>query len=110
MESKFNYSLTDLAETDLNSIVSYISFTLLNPNAAANFLNKFVSVIEEIKLFPQSGAIVENEMLPNIEVRQKNVGNYILFYTIDYDESVFYVLSVIFSKRDMNEVFNKIGL
>ena len=79
MTSKYQYHFTKKEEADLDEILSYISIELSNPDAASSFLKDLQTVIDSICAIPKMGRIVENEFLPDREVRKSLVGNYILF-------------------------------
>ena len=49
------------AKKDLIDIYDYISNTLCNNKAAVRLLNKFNDKFEEIKIFPKSGPLINNE-------------------------------------------------
>lgn len=63
MASKFGYQLTKRAKSDLDGIVSYIAIDLANPQAASDFVDKLQDNIEEARVFPESGSLVDNEFL-----------------------------------------------
>ena len=79
MNSRFQYRFSKKAEADLDEILSYISIELSNPDAASGFLKDLQTVIDSICAIPKIGRIVENEFLPDREVRKSLVGNYILY-------------------------------
>ena len=76
MNSRFQYRFSKKAEADLDEILSYISIELYNPDAASSFLKDLQTVIDSICAIPKMGRIVENEFLPDREVRKSLVGNY----------------------------------
>ena len=78
MASEYTYLLTQKAEADLDGIVSYLSLELANAKAASDFMDKLQDVIEETLLFPLSGSLVNNEFLPDTEVRINVIGNYLV--------------------------------
>ena len=63
MASKFGYRLTKRAESDLDGIVSYIAIDLANLQAASDFVDKLLYNIEEARVFPENGSLVDNEFL-----------------------------------------------
>ena len=64
----------------MDEIVSYIAAELANPQAAADFVARLQKIINETRSFPESGTQVNNEFLPDIGLRKKNVDNYIMYY------------------------------
>lgn len=110
MASKFGYRLTQKAESDLDGIVSYIAVKLLNPPAASDFVNKLQENIEEARNFPESGSLIYNDFLQAENVRKKLVGNYIMYYLPDTREKIIYILRIVYSKRNMDEILKKLDV
>ena len=96
MSSNYQYHFTKKAETDLDEILSYISIELSNPDAAASFLKDLQTVLTSICSVPKIGRIVENEFLPDKEIRKSLVGNYVLYYLPDTEEKSIYVLRILY--------------
>lgn len=109
MESKWGYKLTRKANTDLDEIVRYITTDLSNPKAATDFVDKLLDAIEEARLFPESGSLVFNEYLPNMDIRRKLVGNYIMYYLPDFGEETVYILRIVYGRRDMDEIMRQMN-
>lgn len=110
MDCEFDYRLTELAESDLDEIAAYIANTLCNRTAAISFLEIFQKKVEEIRLFPESGAPVENELVSFAEVRKKNVGNYILYYIPDMENRIVYILRIIYGRRNLQEILQTLNI
>ncbi len=107
MESKWGYHLTHKADAYLDDIVGYIAVELANPTAVSNFVGKLQGAIEEVRSFPESGSLVINEFLSNIEVRKKLVGNYIMYYLPDSNEKMIFILRIVYGKRNMDEILRQ---
>ncbi len=110
MVSKFGYRLTKRAESDLDEIVSYIAIELENPQAASNFVNKLQANIEEARVFTESGSLVHNEFLQVENIRKKLIGNYIMYYLPNRKEKMIYILRIVYSKRNMDEILKKLDI
>lgn len=106
--SDFGYKLTAKAEADLDEIVFYIAAELDNQRAAADFLQKLQDAINDIRSFPESGTLVVNEFLPYKAIRKKQVGNYIMYYLSNQKENMIYILRVIYSRRNLDEILREI--
>lgn len=104
MEYKYSYKLTQKAEGDLDEIVSYIAVQLANESAASNFVDNLIECIDKTCLFPESGSIIVNEFLPDIGVRKKIVGNYIIFYLPNFDDKTIMILRIVYGRRNMDEI------
>ena len=109
MTSNYQYHFTKKAETDLDEILSYISIELSNPDAAASFLKDLQTVLTSICSVPKIGRIVENEFLPDKEIRKSLVGNYVLYYLPDTEEKSIYVLRILYSRRNLDELVREIN-
>lgn len=110
MASKFGYRLTKRAASDLDGIVSYIAVELANPQAASDFVDKLQENIEEARAFPESGSLVHNEFLQIDNVRKKFVGNYVMYYLPDAEENLIYILRIVYGKRNIEEILNKLDI
>ena len=109
MSSKYQYHFTKKAEADLDEILSYISIELSNPEAAASFLKDLLAVIASICSVPKIGSIVENEFLPDKEIRKSLVGNYVLYYLPDTEEKSIYILRILYGRRNLDELVREIN-
>lgn len=109
MTSNYQYNFTKKAETDLDEILSYISIELSNPDAASSFLKDLQAVLASICSVPKIGRIVDNEFLPNREIRKSLVGNYVLYYLPDIKEKRIYVLRILYGRRNLDELVREIN-
>ena len=109
MSSNYRYHFTKKAEADLGEILSYISVELSNPEAAASFLKDLLAVIASICSVPKIGSIVENEFLPDKEIRKSLVGNYVLYYLPDAVEMTIYILRILYGRRNLDELVREIN-
>lgn len=107
MESKWGYQLTQKADDDLDGIVEYIAVKLANSKAASDFMDKLQEVIEEARNFPESGFLVDNEFVSDIQIRKKLVGNYILYYLPDFTNKMIFVLRIVYGRQNIDEILRK---
>lgn len=110
MASKFGYRLTKRAESDLDGIVSYIAINLANPQAASDFVDKLQDNIEEARVFPESGSLVDNEFLQLENVRKKLIGNYIMYYLPNTAENMILILRIVYGKQNITEIHVKLDI
>ena len=109
MNSRFQYRFSKKAEADLDEILSYLSIELSNSDTASGFLKDLQTVIDSICAIPKIGRIVENEFLPDREVRKSLVGNYILYYLPDTNEKIIYILRILYGRRSLDELVREIN-
>ena len=110
MESKFKYQFTQRADADLDDIVGYMTVELSDSKAASDFVDKLQQAIEETRLFPKGGFPVDNEYLPNTEIRKKKVDSYVMYYLPDFEEKTIYILRIVYGKRNMDEILRQLEL
>ncbi|MBQ9680022.1 MAG: type II toxin-antitoxin system RelE/ParE family toxin [Ruminococcus sp.] len=104
----YNYSFTHEAEKDFDEILHYITDTLDNPSAASAFMKKFEKVISEIRLFPKCGSLVENEFIALNDIRKIPISNYVLYYRLKESDECIIVLSIIYGRRNMDNILKDI--
>lgn len=105
---EYSYYFTQKAADDIEDILNYISVELSNPTAARELNSEIFKNIEELTSFPDLGLLVENEYLADKFVRRLIVNNYTVFYKVFDSECKIYILRVVYSKRNLNEILASI--
>ena len=100
MGFEYGYRFARQAAADVTGIVDYLAGDLANPTAAASFKKS----LNTLRMFPQSGSLVQNGYVPQTGIREKLVGNYILFYQTDAETRTVYILRVVHGSRDLDRV------
>ena len=67
----YNFKLTQQASDDLDEIVRYMAMELVKKKAARDFLDDIEETIQEACLFSESGVLVKNDFLSDIENNDK---------------------------------------
>ena len=109
MDSDWKYKFTEIANSDLDEILSYIAEVLANKTAAAHLLAKIEGSIETLRIFPKSGALVKNRYLPECSVRFVVINNYLLYYLPDFDQQTIIILRIVYSRRNADQIIREIG-
>jgi len=94
------YILFPKAKDDLENIFYYISFELVNQEAATDLIYKFESKFNELLLFPLSYPLVESKLIYEIDLRKCIVDNYIILYFYNAKDKLVEIVRVIYSKID----------
>ena len=97
MQSKVEYS--PKAVRDLDEIWDYIENELCNPSAAQNTVDGIMDKIDDLAMFPESGAKLEFDNGLESGYRFVVFKNYVAFYRLRPD-NVVYVDRVIYAVRD----------
>ena len=100
----YDYRFTETAEQDLDDIFHYIATELDNPIAASSFMKKLESVIAEIRSFPKSGSLVDNEFISVKDIRKLPISNYLLYYQFEETQESVVILRIIYGKRDLQQI------
>lgn len=101
---KYDYVLTDIAESDLDEAFSYIAINLGNVIAASALADAFMEQIENFCLHPRAGTPVENEFLKRDDVRYFFVKNYIVYYVVDDVSRKIVILRFVYGKRNQDNI------
>ena len=105
---KYDYVLTELAESDIDDVFEYIELDLANPDAASDFADELEEKLNELRKTSKSGRLVENEFLKRDDVRRILVGNFIAYYIIDDEKKQIVVLRVVYSKRYQGKILREV--
>ena len=108
MAVNYSFKFTEKAEEDIDGILQYISEDLSNPTAAGVLAQKIFECIDNIRAFPESGLIIENEFLTDKMIRRVLVENYSVYYKTDDKDNMIYIIRLVYSRRDMNELFKQL--
>ena len=92
MGFEYGYRFARQAAADVTGIVDYLAGDLANPTAAASFKKSLMECLDTLRMFPQTG------------IREKLVGNYLLFYQTDAETRTVYILRVVHGSRDLDRV------
>lgn len=94
----FEVHYSEVALADLDDIWGYISFELMNPDAAFNTVNGIMDVIDRLSEYPLSGTPLNT--LLDIESGYRFViyRNYLAFYHLE--DSAVYIDRVLYEGRD----------
>ena len=104
MGCEYGYRFARRAAEDVTGIVDYLAGDLSNQTAAASFKKNLKACLDTLRLFPQSGSPVQNAYVPQVGIREKLVGNYIMFYQTDAETRTVYILRVVHGSRDLDRV------
>ncbi len=105
---KYDYVLTELAESDIDDVFEYIALDLANPDAASDFADELEEKLNELCKTQKNGHLVENEFLKRDDIRRILVGNFLAYYIINDENKQIVVLRVVYSKRDQGKILREV--
>lgn len=95
---------TPLAYEDLDEIDTYISETLLNPQAAENLLDEMEKSIRQLEQFPYVGSEVEDSSLADKGYRKLVVQNYLIFHIVDLEQKQVVIMRILYGAREYHNL------
>ena len=94
----FKIRFTPQAVADLEEIKRYISFDLLNPQAATALLTLIFEKIRTLSALPQTGARLKTD-IPSLNIyRFIPCKNYLVFYRTE--EQAVSIIRILYARRD----------
>ncbi len=106
--SQYEITFTDEAKADLHDLDNYITFELLSPETADNFITRILDNIDTLVNLPNRHPFVPEEPWHSRGLRQWALyGFKILYLVFDEDREV-YIQNVICEKRDLPRVLRKL--
>lgn len=99
---RYKILVTKSFESDLDAVLSYISGTLKNSNAASNLLKKVKDNIAMLDSSPLAFPIYR--YISSKEYHFIPVGNYLIFYHVDETQAVIYIDRFLYSARNIEAI------
>ncbi|QRV02644.1 type II toxin-antitoxin system RelE/ParE family toxin [Arcanobacterium phocisimile] len=102
--------ITPDAEQDLTELRDYISYVLLVPDTASNYLQTLRKAISKLSYQAGIHAPIPDEPWHSRGVRKIAAKNFYIYYRIDEDASRVYVLNVIYARRDQLNMLRRMKM
>ena len=103
----FSVFLTQDAENDLKEIKNYIASNI-SSKTALRIICLIKSNIEKLSFLPEFAVVVKYEPWNSLGIRRIAVGNFFVYYRVDLEERVVYILKVTYSRRNQKSVLSQI--
>lgn len=94
----FEVKFSPEAISDLQQTKAYITNELCSGQAAVNTVSKVLKQIEQLSVFPLSGAPLSSVVNFNTDYRFLVCGNYTAFYRVEND--TVFIVRVLYGRRD----------
>lgn len=98
---------TDTAKSDLRELAVYLAEISKYRDLAIRFVKRLQEKTKVLEDFPQSGAVPRDRVLKSNGYRYLVHDDYLIFYHVDEEKNVVYILSIFNSKRDYMRVMKK---
>ena len=101
----FKVKFSQQAVDDMDDIIGYLSHELYNPQAAERFyrtINQKLTLLEEN---PYIYPLHNDERLREKGFRFVVIGNYLMFFLADDDNSVVNIARIVYGGRNLSKLF-----
>ena len=91
---KYIVEISETAEQDLENIILYLRYNLAGDIIADKYKILFKQELKNLEDIAESMPILDEELTGHKNIRKVNVRNYIIFYTVDEENSKVLVLRI----------------
>ena len=110
MAKVYKVKVTDLALSQMQEIVAYISLSLQAPDTAKHWLGRMKRELDSLSNFPARVPLTEEEPWYSQGVHKFVVGNHIAYFWIDDDERIVWITAVVYGRRNQREQLSQMEL
>ena len=100
---KYIVEVSEVAEQDLENIISYLRYNLAGDIIADKYKILFKQEFKNLENVAASMHILNEDLTGHKNIRKINVRNYIIFYTIDEENNKAFVLRIGHAFMDWEE-------
>ena len=93
---KYKIQLSIKAKNDYKRIINYIKNELLEPSIANKYADLINNEIQTLEYLPQKYAIIDYDVVKELEFRKLIIKNYIAFYRINEKEKIVEVHRILY--------------
>lgn len=106
----YNVRITPQAEEQLEEILYYITENLNNPDAAEAFVDEFEKEVNKLSKNPEKHRPIDEEPWGSEGIRKITIKNYYVYFEIDIEKSIVWVVAIVFAEREQNKFLSSINL
>ncbi len=108
MSEKYRVIITPQAQQQLTAIRDYILFELKSPAAAKNTLSALKTAIESLEQMPNRIPLTDEEKWREYGVHKMTVNNFLVYFTVDKEDTAVYVFAVVYARRDQKKALEEL--
>lgn len=97
---RYKVKLTEKARSDIRTSIRYIAVDLREPDTAQRMAVRIKEEITSLKNMPERFPLVSDSYLASFGFRMTTVGNYLIFYLVNHEESKVEISRVLYGKRN----------
>jgi plasmid stabilization system protein ParE len=100
----YSVYISEIAENDILTAAQYISNVLNAPIAANRLLDEIEKKERFMEYNPYIYPVVPDKILAKREIRFVSVKNYLMFYIVNDNEQMIYVIRFLYGHRDWKNI------
>lgn len=100
---EYEVNVTRQALAQMREITHYISFVLMAPDTAKQWLATMNGKLSGLSILPKRYPLVKEKPWRNKGIRSMTVNNFLVYYWVDERNARVQITSVIYKKRDQQE-------
>ncbi len=104
---EFHVKITPHARDQMFEIRDYITYQLMNPDAAINLFLEMQSQIQKLQYMPEMIKTIDEQPWGNHGVRKIIVKNFYVYFWIDHHNSTVHVIAITYAKRNQKHVLSE---
>ena len=97
---KFQITVTEQAQRDIEGIYEYIAFTLMEPSTASKQISRIEKAVYSLEQMPERFHQYAKEPWKSRNLRVMPVDNFLIFYLVDLANNTVTVLRAMYGRRD----------
>lgn len=95
--------ITEYAKGQMRLIIDYITYNLLNPDAANKLADNIIYRISKLTDFPKIYPVVEEPTIQEYETRRIIVNSFYVYYWIFEEQKEIHISAITYGKRDQSK-------
>lgn len=104
MDYNFTIEILDIAQLDIDNIVSYYAIEIQKPNLADRFLNNLEYKYADIRKYPFMYQYDPNAKLARQGIRHIPIDGYVIYYKVFADKQRIEIGRVLSDKQDNRNI------
>lgn len=100
---EYKIQLSIRAKNDYKKIINYLKNELLEPSIAYNYAELIKSELQTLEYSPERYAIIDDDIVKELEFRKLIIKNYIAFYKINKKEKIVEVHRILYGASNWIE-------
>ncbi len=100
---QYQVRMTVQAEDNILEYAEYIKTELMNPQAAAKFVEHMRSAVKTQSQKPQRNPLTDEEPTRKMGIYKMVVRGYLIYYWVDLETETVHVTGVVYGKRNQAE-------